>query len=63
MKCFTQYRRELADTVNGEKIIVTTIYSSFDKEEIDNLEEQLKEKIQSGLIYELKRRTNDKYNR
>lgn len=53
MKCLTQYRRELPDTVNGEKITVTTTYSSFDIEEIDNLERQLREKIQSGIIYEL----------
>jgi len=54
MKLLIQYKRENPDTILGEKIIITQIYSSFDKEEIDKVEQYCKENIGDGLVTELK---------
>lgn len=45
MKTITTYRRNPSDTVCGESITLTVRYSSFDKKEIDKLEEKFKEEI------------------
>ena len=50
MKCFTQYTRGNPNTINGEQLIVTAIYSSFNKEEIDALEKKLSETIAFGVL-------------
>ncbi len=54
MKLFTQYRRENPDTVFGEKITIIQTYSSFNRDEIDKLEQDCKEHIGDGLMAELK---------
>lgn len=43
------YRRLLPDTLNGEHIQLTFDYYSFSKEEMDELENQLREEIGSGI--------------
>lgn len=50
MKMFTTYKRNNPDTINGESITVTTVYSSYNEKEIDELENQLRNSIGSGLI-------------
>ena len=46
MKVYQSCKRNDPDTVNGESITVTIVYSSFDKAEIDELEKQMP----SGVI-------------
>lgn len=41
MKVLMHYRRNTPTTVGGESVTITTICSSFDKAEIDELEENL----------------------
>ena len=53
MKLQAKYKRHLPDTILGEKIEVTYIYSSFDGREIDAVEEQLKQTIGDGIIGEV----------
>ena len=50
MKTLTMYQRLLPNTTDGHVIKVTTYYSSFCKEEIDALQEALKNTIGSGLV-------------
>lgn len=38
MKCFTSYARFNADTINGETLVVTQRYTTFDKQEMDAYE-------------------------
>ena len=52
MRNFISYSKPKLDTVNGYKIAVTYTYSSFDKEEIAELEKYLKDKIGDGLLIE-----------
>lgn len=52
MKCVTHYEHKQANTTNGQYIIVTSIYSSFDENEINALEEKLKDTIGSGVVSE-----------
>lgn len=59
MKCIAQYKREEPDTILGEKIIITQIYSSFNKEEIDKVEQYCKENIGDGLVTELEGEQNE----
>ena len=54
MKCFTYYERHNPNTVNGETIVVTQIYSSFDKEEMDVLENDLRLSIGDGVNMDFK---------
>lgn len=54
MKCFTSYERHNPNTVNGETIVVTQVYSSFDKKEIDVLENDLRLSIGDGVKMEFK---------
>ena len=60
MKCFTSYKRCSADTINGESIIVSTRYSTFDKQEMDTFEGNLKQTIGSGVMTEIKPESEDK---
>lgn len=46
------YKRLKQDTINGDSIQVTMVYSSFDKNEIDSVEEVFKETIGTGIISE-----------
>lgn len=41
MKVTQSWKRNEPDTISGESITLTTIYSSFDKEEIDDLEQKM----------------------
>ncbi len=52
MKSSTTYRRFDPDTVLGEKLEIKLVYSSFDKAEIDQLEENCKIAIGSGVLSE-----------
>lgn len=52
MKCLITYSRFNADTISGERIIVTQTYSTFDSEEMDRLEDYLRQSIASGIMTE-----------
>ena len=39
MKSYTTYERLMPDTFSGERIKISTIYSSFNKDEMDDFEE------------------------
>lgn len=41
MKIFESWKRNPTDSLSGESITVTIIYSSFDKKEIDDFEKTL----------------------
>ena len=49
MKATTTFERLNPTTVNGDMIKVTTLYSSFNKEEIDNLQADLQKSIGAGI--------------
>lgn len=53
MKVHTSFKRMEPDTISGESIVLTTVYSSFDSAEIDKLEEQFRKRIGSGIIGEV----------
>ena len=59
MKLLTQYKRENPDTILGEKITIIQTYSSFNKDEIDELEQRCKDSIGDGLMTELRGDKND----
>ena len=50
MKLQINYKRHDPDTLLGEKLEVTYVYSSFDSREIDAIEEQVRQQIGDGLI-------------
>ena len=52
MKVFTTFKRLMPTTLDGEITRVTTYYSSFDGEEIDKLQEDLKNTIGAGVVTE-----------
>ena len=53
MKCFTSYARFNPDTLNGETLIVTQRYTTFDKDEMDAYENNvIRPQIGSGVILE-----------
>jgi hypothetical protein len=54
MKSYTTYERLMPDTICGEGIKLTQVYTSFDIREIDELEEDLKKAIGSGVVFEFK---------
>lgn len=41
MKIYQSWKRNEPSTVSGESITLTTIYTSFDKDEIDELEKKM----------------------
>lgn len=49
MKATTTFERLMPTTADGEVIKVTTLYSSFNKEEIDNLQADLQKSIGAGI--------------
>lgn len=53
MRTYISYQRLEPDTINGETLKVTQVYSSHDKSEIDKLEESLQKQIGNGLIGEI----------
>ena len=52
MKCFISYRRDKADTINGEALTVSQRYSTFDKAEMDRFEDYLKSSMGCGVTVE-----------
>lgn len=50
MKTYTYYEPMKPDTVSGYSIKVTTIFSSFNKDDIDALLEEFKKNIGSGIM-------------
>lgn len=52
MKITTTYRRTNPSSIAGDTIVVTTTYSSFNQQEIDDLEEKLKENVGYCLVLE-----------
>ena len=54
MKITTQYRVLQPNTVNGYQIEIINIYSSFDKRDIDALEENLKKTVGYCSVQEIK---------
>ena len=53
MKVYVKYERKPGDTINGEMIVVTNIYSTFDVEEMNRYEKILKDNIGYGLQYDM----------
>lgn len=49
MKAMTTFERLMPTTADGEVIKVTTLFSSFNKEEIDNLQADLRKSIGVGI--------------
>lgn len=52
MKCHIDFSRLNADTISGERLIVTYTYSTFDSIEMDKFEEGTRENIGSGITLE-----------
>ena len=52
MKCFTSYARFNADTINGERLVITQTYTTFDTQEMDAYEDAIRAKIGSGVMTE-----------
>ena len=50
MKSLTTFKRLMPTTADGHIIKVTTYYSSFNKEEIDELQEGLTKSIGAGFV-------------
>ena len=50
MKTLITWERQKPDTDNGESIKVTYTYSSFDKQEIDDFEMNLKKNVGTMII-------------
>lgn len=61
MKCFTSYARFNADTINGEALVVTQRYTTFDKMEMDAYENDvIRPTIGSGVMTEFNPYPSDK---
>lgn len=60
MKCFISYQRCNADTISGEILVVSTRYTTFDKQEMDTFEETIKQAIGSGVVTEIEVEGEDK---
>lgn len=54
MKVTTTFSRLTSDTIQGEKIAILTVYSSMNKQEIDELEQSLYQTIGTAVISEVK---------
>lgn len=55
-------KRLSPNTVDGETFVLETIYTSYDKAEIDWIEEQYKESIGTGVVqqFELKEQEHER---
>ena len=53
MKISMTYHRPMPDTATGHKIVVTQVFSSMDKREIDIAEETFKKQYGSMMVAEL----------
>ena len=56
MKVLTTWKRNKTDTLTGESITVSITYSSFDKNEIDELQKQMPKGI---LVTDTEKTRND----
>ena len=54
MKMTTTWSRLCPDTIQGEKIAVLTVYSSMDRQEIDELEQSLYRMMGSAVVSDVK---------
>lgn len=52
MKVSISWRRDKPDSVNGEKLIVTQTYSSFNQAEINSMEQTLRLQYGNGVVAE-----------
>lgn len=52
MRISVECNRLTPDTISGEGICITTVYSSKDKEQIDKLEEEIRKTIGDFTIME-----------
>lgn len=52
MKVATTFERLMPTTADGHIIKISTYYSSYDKSEIDKLQEDLRNTIGAGLVTE-----------
>lgn len=59
MKVTTTFSRLNPDTIQGEKVAILTVYSSQNKEEIDELEQSLRQTIGSGVVSVVKEQENE----
>lgn len=59
MKVTTTFSRLCPDTIQGEKIAILTVYSSMNKQEIDELEQSLYQIIGNGVISGVKEQENE----
>lgn len=59
MKVTTTFSRLNPDTIQGEKVAILTVYSSQNKEEIDELEQSLWQTIGSAVVGEIKEQENE----
>lgn len=59
MKVTTTFSRLCPDTIQGEKIAILTVYSSMNKQEIDELEQSLYQIIGNGVISEVKEQEHE----
>ena len=62
MKVTTTFSRLNPDTIQGEKVAILTVYSSQNKEEIDELEQSLWQTIGSGVVSVVKEQDNEDSN-
>jgi hypothetical protein len=59
MKVTTTFSRLNPDTIQGEKIAILIVYSSMNNQEIDELEQSLRQTIANGVVSEVKEQEND----
>lgn len=59
MKVTTTFSRLSPDTIRGEKVAILIVYSSQNKEEIDELEQSLWQTIGNGTISEVKEQEHE----
>ena len=53
MKCFTTYKRRNTDTANGEMLVITQRYTTFDTQEMEVFENIVRATIGSGVVTEV----------
>ena len=62
MKCFTSYQRQNPDTICGETLVVTYRFSTFDVDEMNAFENDVREQIGSGRMTEFIRENKNEVN-
>ena len=59
MKVTTTFSRLSPDTIQGEKVAILTVYSSQNKEEIDELEKSLWQTLGNGVVSVVKEQEHE----